>query len=334
MSATEGSGESAPAAAPAAPTFSFGVGAGGFAAFGAAAGAAGGFGAPGAGVAFGAKPAAAAEADDGEEGADDAAEAEAECTATFKPLVQLEEVATTTGEEDEEVLFEAKAKSYRFADEWKEKGTGPLKLLQHKESKKVRLLMRREKTLKICANFLGAARRREQPSRGPVAGVPAAGRAARPRPPLTRRSRGAAPAARSAAGREAVGAQRQRQGRCLYHAGLFRGEQRQAGDVLHPLRQRRQCAPSHVARRRARRGGRGRRRAPRSAARRAPTLGRTRCGRCRGAARAPRRATAPQRARGAPRLRARALAPRAGPAPAPAAPRTCLPRALPACAPR
>ena len=48
----------------------------------------------------------------------------------------------------------SKAKSYRFTDgEWKERGLGPLKLLEHKETKKIRVLMRRDKTLKICANF-------------------------------------------------------------------------------------------------------------------------------------------------------------------------------------
>ena len=56
--------------------------------------------------------------------------------------------------------FEERAKAYRFAEgEWKEKGTGTLKLLAHKETGKVRLVMRRDKTLKICANFLGARRR-------------------------------------------------------------------------------------------------------------------------------------------------------------------------------
>jgi hypothetical protein len=209
----EGGGETSPAAAVplGAPTFSFGAPSGGFAAFGAAGG---GFGAPGAGVAFG-KP--AEEEEEGGEG--DAGDAEAECTATFKPLVTLEEVATTTGEEDEEILFEAKAKSYRFAEEWKEKGTGQLKLLQHKTTKKVRLLMRREKTLKICANFIGA-------SRGSLR-------------PLTRAPRSRAPA--SCAGREAVGAQRQRQGGRVHDAGLLRGVFGQAGDVLHALWQRRQC---------------------------------------------------------------------------------------------
>ena len=44
---------------------------------------------------------------------------------------------------------------FRFdkdGNEWKERGTGDVKFLAHKESKKVRLLMRRDKTLKICAN--------------------------------------------------------------------------------------------------------------------------------------------------------------------------------------
>jgi Ran-binding protein 1 len=143
----EGSGESSPATAPAAPVITFGTG---FGAFAAAAAGGAGF------TAFG-KPAAAAgeDGDDGADGEGDVAEAEAECTAQFKPLVQLEEVTTATGEEDEEVAFEAKAKSYRFDGEWKEKGTGPLKLLKHKASHKTRLLQRRDKTLKICANFLG-----------------------------------------------------------------------------------------------------------------------------------------------------------------------------------
>lgn len=38
------------------------------------------------------------------------------------------------------------------AGEWKERGTGDVRLLKHKETAKVRLVMRREKTLKVCAN--------------------------------------------------------------------------------------------------------------------------------------------------------------------------------------
>lgn len=48
-----------------------------------------------------------------------------------------------------------RAKLFKFdrdAREWKERGTGDVKLLQHKESKKIRLVMRRDKTHKVCAN--------------------------------------------------------------------------------------------------------------------------------------------------------------------------------------
>lgn len=49
----------------------------------------------------------------------------------------------------------SRAKLFRYdaeAKEWKERGTGDVRFLKHKESGKVRLLMRRDKTLKICAN--------------------------------------------------------------------------------------------------------------------------------------------------------------------------------------
>jgi Ran-binding protein 1 len=51
-----------------------------------------------------------------------------------------------------------KCKLYRFdtaSNEWKERGVGVVKLLQHKENQKVRLLMRQDKTLKIRANHIG-----------------------------------------------------------------------------------------------------------------------------------------------------------------------------------
>ena len=72
-------------------------------------------------------------------------------------MVQLKEVEVKDGEEDERVVFKMRAKLFRFekaTTEWKERGTGPARLMQHKESKKVRLLMRRDKTLKICANHM------------------------------------------------------------------------------------------------------------------------------------------------------------------------------------
>lgn len=62
-----------------------------------------------------------------------------------------------TGEEDEDVLFCRRAKMFRFDTdkrEWKERGLGFVKLLMHRESEVVRVLMRREHTLKVCANHV------------------------------------------------------------------------------------------------------------------------------------------------------------------------------------
>ncbi|TVU18924.1 hypothetical protein EJB05_35044 [Eragrostis curvula] len=86
-----------------------------------------------------------------------AAGEEEDTGAHVAPIVRLEEVAVTTGEEDEDVLLDMKAKLYRFdkdGNQWKERGTGTVKLLKHKENGKVRLVMRQAKTLKICANHL------------------------------------------------------------------------------------------------------------------------------------------------------------------------------------
>uniref|UniRef100_A0A0D6QV95 RanBD1 domain-containing protein n=1 Tax=Araucaria cunninghamii TaxID=56994 RepID=A0A0D6QV95_ARACU len=77
--------------------------------------------------------------------------------AQIAPIVKLEEVAVSTGEENEEVTFDSKAKLYRFdkeGNQWKERGVGTVKLLKHQETGKVRLVMRQAKTLKICANHL------------------------------------------------------------------------------------------------------------------------------------------------------------------------------------
>ncbi|EAZ62747.1 GTPase-activating protein [Scheffersomyces stipitis CBS 6054] len=90
-------------------------------------------------------------------GDDEEAAAEEEVDVHFEPLVQLEKVDVKTNEEDEEVLYKVRAKLFRFhgdTKEWKERGTGDVKFLKHKESGRVRILMRRDKTLKICANHL------------------------------------------------------------------------------------------------------------------------------------------------------------------------------------
>jgi Ran-binding protein 1 len=72
---------------------------------------------------------------------------------------QFESVAERHGqktlEEQEEALFKERAILYRLDPEeraWKERGTGVVKILKHGETQRIRLLMRREKTLKICAN--------------------------------------------------------------------------------------------------------------------------------------------------------------------------------------
>ncbi|KAK6460276.1 RanBP1 domain-containing protein [Scheffersomyces coipomensis] len=91
------------------------------------------------------------------EGDDEDKADEEEADVHFEPLVTLEKVDVKTNEEDEEVLYKVRAKLFRFhgdTKEWKERGTGDVKFLQHKETKRVRILMRRDKTLKICANHL------------------------------------------------------------------------------------------------------------------------------------------------------------------------------------
>nr|XP_019570561.1 PREDICTED: E3 SUMO-protein ligase RanBP2-like isoform X1 [Rhinolophus sinicus] len=74
----------------------------------------------------------------------------------FEPVVPLpDKIEVKTGEEDEEEFFCNRAKLYRFdteSKEWKERGIGNVKILRHKTSGKIRLLMRREQVLKICAN--------------------------------------------------------------------------------------------------------------------------------------------------------------------------------------
>jgi len=73
---------------------------------------------------------------------------------SFEPVVRLpDNVEVKTGEEDEDVLYSQRAKLYRFVDnEWKERGIGDVKLLRHHCTGVVRVIMRRERVLKLCLN--------------------------------------------------------------------------------------------------------------------------------------------------------------------------------------
>jgi len=81
---------------------------------------------------------------------------EEETDAHFEPVVHLtEKVDTKTNEELEECVFKMRAKLFKFdrdSREWKERGTGDVRLLKHRDNGKTRLVMRRDKTLKVCAN--------------------------------------------------------------------------------------------------------------------------------------------------------------------------------------
>ncbi|XP_076254715.1 ran-specific GTPase-activating protein-like [Rhynchophorus ferrugineus] len=75
----------------------------------------------------------------------------------FVPIIILPEIHISANEENENEFLKIRAKLYRFDNktdppEWKERGTGELKILQHKERNSFRIVMRRDKTLKVCAN--------------------------------------------------------------------------------------------------------------------------------------------------------------------------------------
>ncbi|KAK4154196.1 RanBP1 domain-containing protein [Chaetomidium leptoderma] len=74
----------------------------------------------------------------------------------FEPVIHLtEKVETKTNEEMEEQVFKMRAKLFKYISdtrEWKERGTGDVRLLKHRDNGKTRLVMRRDKTLKVCAN--------------------------------------------------------------------------------------------------------------------------------------------------------------------------------------
>lgn len=89
---------------------------------------------------------------------------EEESTATFEPVVKLDEVEVTSGEEEEEVVYAQRSKLYIFGETmlnkgtgnktWIERGVGLMRILRHKAHNKLRLLMRQEKTMKVICNHI------------------------------------------------------------------------------------------------------------------------------------------------------------------------------------
>lgn len=85
-----------------------------------------------------------------------------ESTATFDPVVKLEEVDVRSGEEDEENIYNVRAKLFIYGEtmldvgtgkkSWRERGIGDVRILRHKEHQRHRLLMRQERTMKVIAN--------------------------------------------------------------------------------------------------------------------------------------------------------------------------------------
>ncbi|KAK4169394.1 RanBP1 domain-containing protein [Cladorrhinum sp. PSN259] len=102
------------------------------------------------------REAAAAAAASSSKEADNEDEAPESVDVHFEPVIHLtEQVEVKTNEESEEQLFKMRAKLFKYiaeTREWKERGTGDVRLLKHKENGKTRLVMRRDKTLKVCAN--------------------------------------------------------------------------------------------------------------------------------------------------------------------------------------
>ncbi len=69
-------------------------------------------------------------------------------------IVDLPQVTIETGEKDEEEIFKARAKLYRWREEqWKERGIGDFRILRNKVTGKYRGVLRQDQTLKIRCLF-------------------------------------------------------------------------------------------------------------------------------------------------------------------------------------
>ena len=66
----------------------------------------------------------------------------------------LNDVAVVKGTEGESTIYKQRIKLFRFRDnQWKERGVGNARLLRNDDNKKIRFVMRQEKTKKPVGNF-------------------------------------------------------------------------------------------------------------------------------------------------------------------------------------
>ena len=81
---------------------------------------------------------------------------EEEADVDFKPIVTLPDTYDQKSWDDNaDTLFAHRCKLFRYdagSKQWKERGVGDMKIMKHRTSGKVRLIMRRDQILKICCN--------------------------------------------------------------------------------------------------------------------------------------------------------------------------------------
>ena len=71
----------------------------------------------------------------------------------FTPLLKTPTIETDLGEDDATEIFKAPCTLYRFDQtEWKERGTGDIRIMRHQHKKSIRVIMRRNIVKKLCAN--------------------------------------------------------------------------------------------------------------------------------------------------------------------------------------
>jgi len=94
-----------------------------------------------------------------EEHESDAKQLEEENQTEYEPVVHLKPVDVDSGEKEEDAIYKQRCALYRHVRatdkdpaQWKERGRGDIRFLQHRTNKIVRVVLREEKTLKLRCN--------------------------------------------------------------------------------------------------------------------------------------------------------------------------------------